>query len=95
MREWHLEHMQKTILKYVSGLTETEKNSSWKVKQHKRYGGNVYNVRRNIKDDIQHGVTSGEVSKFLDRVQNDPSFSDIRRIAGSIERIKDLKIEKE
>jgi hypothetical protein len=95
MREWHLEHMQKTILKYVSGLTETEKNSSWKVKQHKRYGGNVYNVRRNIKDDIQHGVTSGEVSEFLDRVQNDPSFSDIRRIAGSIERIKDLKIEKE
>ena len=41
------EHMQKTILKYVSGLTENEKLSSWKVKQHKRYG-NVVNVRRNI-----------------------------------------------
>jgi hypothetical protein len=23
MKDWHFEHMQKTILKYVSGLTET------------------------------------------------------------------------
>jgi hypothetical protein len=91
MRDWHFEHMQKTILKYVSGLTETEKLSSWKVKQHKRYGGNLYNVRRNIEDDIKHGVTSEEVTAFLDRVLNDPSFSDVRAIAGSIERIKELK----
>ncbi len=48
MRDWHFEHMQKTILKYVSGLTENEKQSSWKVKQHRRYGGNLPNVRRNI-----------------------------------------------
>ena len=77
----------------VSGLTETEKHSSWKVKQHKRYGGNIYNVRRNIKDDIHHGVTREEVAEFLNKIKNDSSFSDIRRIAGSIERIKDLEIE--
>ncbi|HEX5921730.1 MAG TPA: hypothetical protein VFY55_08140, partial [Nitrososphaeraceae archaeon] len=94
MRDWHFEHMQKIILKYVSGLTETEKHSSWKVKQHKRYGGNIYNVRRNIKDDIHHGVTREEVAEFLNKIENDSSFSDIRRIAGSIERIKDLEIEK-
>ena len=40
-------HIHKTILKYVLGLTENEKLSSWKVKQHKRYG-NVVNVQRNI-----------------------------------------------
>ena len=94
MRDWHFEHMQKIILKYVSGLTETEKHSSWKVKQHKRYGGNIYNVRRNIKDDIHHGVTREEVAEFLNKIENDSSFSDIRRIAGSIERIKDLEREK-
>ena len=94
MRDWHFEHMQKTILKYVSGLTENEKNSSWKVKQHRRYGGNLPNVRRNINFDIQHGVTRDEVSEFLDKIQSDPSFSDIRRVAGSIERIRDLKTEK-
>ena len=93
MRDWHFEHMQKTILKYVKGLTETEKLSSWKVKQHKRFGGNLYNVRRNLKDDIQHGVTKEEVSEFLNKVLNDPSFSDIRRVIGSIERIRELQQE--
>lgn len=93
MRDWHFEHMKKTILKYVSGLTENEKLSTWKVKQHKRYGGNVVNVRRNINFDILHGVTREEVSEFLDKIQNDPSFSDMRRVAGSIERIRDLKTE--
>jgi|SRR5687768_12691298 hypothetical protein len=94
MRDWHFEHMQKTILKYISGLTETEKHSSWKVKQHKKYGGNLPSVRRNINFDIHHGVTREEVTEFLDKILNDPSFSDIRAVAGSIERIKDLEIEK-
>jgi hypothetical protein len=93
MKECHFEHMQKTILKYVSGLTENEKQSSWKVKQHRRYGGNLPNVRRDIDFDILHGVTKEEVSEFLDKIQHS-SFSDIRRVAGSIERIRDLKTEK-
>ena len=59
-----------------------------KVRQHNRYGGNLPNVRRNIDFDILHGVTREEVSEFLDKIQNDSSFSDIRRVAGSIERIK-------
>ena len=91
MKEWHFEHMQKTILKYVSGLTETEKGSPWKVKQHKRYGGNLGNVRRNINFDIKHGVTREEVVAFPDKVLNDPSFSNTRKIAGSIDRIKELQ----
>jgi hypothetical protein len=93
MRDWHFEHMKKTVLKYVAGLSETEKGSSWKVKQHKRYGGNLYNVRRNIKGDIQQGVTREEVTSFLDKVLNNPSFSDVRAVAGSIERIKELQRE--
>jgi hypothetical protein len=48
IRDWDFEHMKKTVLKYITGLSETEKGSSWKVKQHKRYGGNLFNVRRNI-----------------------------------------------
>jgi hypothetical protein len=91
MKEWHFAHMQKTIFKYVSGLTETEKGSPWKVKQHKKYGGNLGNVRRNINFDIKHGVTREEVIAFLDKVLNDPSFSNTRKIAGSIDRIKELQ----
>jgi hypothetical protein len=91
MKEWHFEHMQKTVVKYVSGLSETERISPWKVKQHKKYGGNIGNVRRNINFDIKHGVTREEVVAFLDRVLNDPSFSETRKIAGSVDRIKELQ----
>jgi hypothetical protein len=91
MKEWHFEHMQKTIVKYVSGLSETERGSSWKVKQHKKYGGNLGNVRRNINFDIKHGVTREEVDAFLDKLLNDRSFSDVRKAEGSKERIKELQ----
>jgi hypothetical protein len=77
LRDWHFEHMQKTILKYVSGLTETEKHSSWKVKHHNNF-------------DIHHGVTREEVTGFLDKVLSDSSFTDMRSVEGSVERIKEL-----
>ena len=87
-----MSRMQKTILKYVSGLTETEKKSYWKVKQHRKYGGNLPYVRRNIDFDIHHGVTREEVTGFLDKVLSDPSFNDMRAVEGSTERIMDLRL---
>jgi hypothetical protein len=51
------------------------------------------NVRRNIRFDMQHGVTREEVVAFLEKVKNDPSYSDTRKIAGSIDRIKELQQE--
>jgi hypothetical protein len=93
MKDWHFEHMQKTIVKYVFGLSENEKGSSWKQKQHKKYGGNITNVRRNIDFDIRHGVTKGEVTEFLNKIKLDSSFSKQRKVQGSMERIKELEIE--
>jgi hypothetical protein len=94
MKDWHFEHMQKTIVKYVFGLSEDEKGSKWKVNQHKKYSGNLMNVRRNIDFDIRHGVSKEEVTRFLDKIQYDSSFSKQRKIEGSIERIKELETEK-
>jgi hypothetical protein len=94
MKEWHFEHMQQTILKYVNGLPYADNNSSWKRKQHKKYSGNIGFVRRSIKFDIKHGVTSQEVTEFLNKVRNDSSFSNIRESAGSIARIEELQIDK-
>jgi hypothetical protein len=94
MKEWHFEHMQKTIVKYVTGLPYADNNSSWKRKQHKKYSGNIVFVRRSINYDIKHGVTRQEVTEFLNKVQNDSSFSNIRESACSIARIEELQIEK-
>jgi hypothetical protein len=95
MREWHLENMKKTIVKYVGGLSEDEVKSKYKIRLHKKYKGNLAYVRRSIDDDIRHGVTREEVIEFLDKVLNDASFSDIRKNQGSEERIKELQIEKQ
>ncbi len=95
LRDWHFEHMQKTVVKFISGLSELESGYSWKKRQHKKYSGNIGYVRRNIQFDIKHGVTAEEVVAFLDKVQNDSSFSDLRKSEGSEERIKELHIEKQ
>ncbi|HEV2877358.1 MAG TPA: hypothetical protein VGW09_08785 [Nitrososphaeraceae archaeon] len=73
--------MQKTIVKYVSGIIDDA--TSFRVKMHKKYNGKIGYVRRNIEFDILHGVTRDEVIAFLDKIQNDSSFSDTRKSEGS------------
>jgi len=36
MREWHVEHMEKIVIKFVTGLSESATN--WEKRQNKRYG---------------------------------------------------------
>jgi hypothetical protein len=82
--------MQKTIVKYVSGLSDNA--TSFQKKQHKKYGGNLANVHRNIEFDIKHGVTREEVAVFLDKVRNDSSFSNVRKSVDSKERLEQLQV---
>jgi hypothetical protein len=91
MKDWHFEHMQKTIVKYVSSTSDDA--TSFQKKMHRKCNGKIGYVRRNIDFDIKHGVTRDEVIAFLDKIQNDSSFSDIRKGEGSEERIKELQIE--
>jgi hypothetical protein len=83
--------MQKTVVKYVSGISEYA--TPYQKKQHKKYGGNWGNVRRNINFDIKHGVTREEVITFLDKVRKDSTFSGVRSSAGSGERLDQLENE--
>jgi hypothetical protein len=94
MKEWHFEHMQKIIVKYVNGISSADNDSSWKRKLHKKYFGNIGFVRRSINYDIKHGVTRQEVTEFLNKVRNDSSFSNIRESVGSIARIEELQIDR-
>lgn len=88
MREWHIEHMQKTIVKFVTELSENA--SSWQRKQYKKYN-NIANVCRNIDYDIKHGVTNEEVLSFVDKVRNDSTYSDLQDNAVSMERLDEIK----
>jgi hypothetical protein len=90
LRDWHFEHMQKTVVKYVSGISEYA--SPYQKRQHKKYSGNLSFVQRNIQFDIKHGVTREEVDIFLEEVRNDSSFADVRKNLGSGERLEQLQI---
>ena len=78
MKEWHFEHMQKTIVKYVTGLPYADNNSKWKKGQHRKYSGNIVFAQRSINFDIKHSVTRQEVTEFLNKVRDDPSLSNVR-----------------
>jgi hypothetical protein len=90
MKEWHLENMKKTVLRYVTGLSDTA--TSYQRRQYKKYSGNLSKIHKSIAFDIKHGVTTIEVLDFLDKVRNDHEFANIRDKEGSIERLDLIKI---
>lgn len=87
MKEWHVTHMEKTIVKYVAGLPDNA--SMWEKKQHKRYG-NLTTICRQIDYDIKHGVTQQQVITFLEKIQHNPSFSDLRSRSDSLGRMNEV-----
>jgi hypothetical protein len=89
MKEWHRENMQKRVIKYVIGLSDDA--TSYQKKQHKKYGGNIANVYKNIDFDIRHGVTREEVLLFLDKVRNNADFSNVRNSLGGIGRLDEIQ----
>ena len=88
MQEWHVEHMEKTVLKYVTGLSESA--SVWEKKQHKRYA-KISIVCRQIDYDIKHGVTSEQVLTLLQKIRTHSSFSDLLKNEGSLKRLDEIK----
>ena len=89
LREWHFEHMQKTIIRYVTGISED--SSSFQKRVHKRYNGNLTYVCKNIGFDIKHGVTNDQVLTFIDKVKSDPIYANMQQNNDSIERLESLE----
>jgi hypothetical protein len=88
MREWHVEHMEKTVVKYVKGLSENA--SGWEKRNHKKYGS-LANICRQIDYDIKHGVSSEQVSSMFEKIRNDSRFSALRKGNGSMERLAEIE----
>ena len=90
MKQWHTEHMQKTVVKYVKGLPENA--SAWEKRNHKKYCG-LTSVCRQIEYDIKHGATEEEVSFMLHKVRHDSTFKDMHDKEGnSMSRLQEIEI---
>ena len=88
MRQWHVEHMQKTVLKYVKGLSADA--SSWERKNHKKYGS-ITNVCKQIEYDMKHGVTREEIFASLSKIHTHSSYQALRLDSGSMGRLSEIE----
>jgi hypothetical protein len=88
MTEWHLEHMGKTIVKYVTGLSNNA--SMWEKRQHKRYG-KLSVICRQIEYDIKHGVTIEQVLMYIQKIRTDSTFLNLFKNEDSLKRLAELK----
>jgi predicted RNA-binding protein with TRAM domain len=88
MKQWHVEHMEKTILKYVSGLSQDA--TSWEKKQHKKYGS-FANVCRQIDYDMKHGVTEDQVQVFLQNLRRNSMYAKVRKNDGALIRLEEVE----
>jgi hypothetical protein len=87
MREWHVKHMEKTVIRFVTGLSV---NATIREKmQNKRYGG-ITNVCKQIGYDIKHGATIEQVLLLLQKIRNDSSFSSLQKDDDSMQRLNEL-----
>jgi hypothetical protein len=76
MRDWHVKHMQDTIVKYLTGLSENA--SRWQRRLDKKYG-NLAQVTKRINYDLKHGVEKKEVLTFLELIKTDQSYVELRK----------------
>jgi len=88
MKQWHLEHVEKTIKKFITGLSETA--SIWEKRQHKRYG-TIANCCKQVDYDLKHGVTIDEVIEVLHKIKDDETFAPVLQSENAILRFNEIE----
>jgi hypothetical protein len=88
MKQWHLEHVEKTIKKFITGLPETA--TIWEKRQHKKYG-TIANCCKQIDYDLKNGVTVEEVFRVLQKIKDDTEFAPVLQHEGSTRRFNEIE----
>ena len=88
MREWHIQHMKQTVVRFVKGLSENA--TRWELRLNKKYG-TISKVIKRIDYDVKHGVTSEQVFLFLQLMRTDSVYLEVMACAGSTERLNELQ----
>jgi hypothetical protein len=88
MREWHVKHMEKTVLKFVRGLSV---NATIREKMQNKHYGRITSICRQISYDIKQGATIEQVIMLLQKIRNDSSFSSLRQNDGLIKRLDEIE----
>ncbi len=88
MRDWHLEHVEKVIVRYVKGISPDA--SSFEKRNYKKYS-TVSSCTKQIEYDIKHGVTMEEVLNVLHRIRHEKQFKELQKNPESLQRLDELE----
>jgi hypothetical protein len=88
MKDWHVNHMKQTLVRYVTGLSENA--TQWEKRLNKKYG-TIGRVSKRLEYDMKHGAEKKQVYSFLQSIRTESSFSEVRNHEGSMRRLDDLQ----
>ena len=88
MKDWHLEHVEKVVLRYVKGISPDA--SSFEKRNYKKYS-TVSSCAKQIEYDVKHGVTMEEVMAVMRKIRHDKQFRDLQRSPESLQRLDELE----
>ena len=84
LTKWHEEHMEKLIIRYVTGLPADASN--WQKRMNKKYGKQP-NIIKNIKYDIKHGANKSQVLALFLRIRQESFFHYLQINKESMDRV--------
>ncbi|HEY7735106.1 MAG TPA: hypothetical protein VIB07_09970 [Nitrososphaera sp.] len=88
MKDWHLEHVEKVIIRFVKGISPDA--SSFEKRNYKKYS-TVSSCAKQIEYDIKHGVTMDEVMGTMRRIRHDKQYRDLQKNPESMQRLDELE----
>ena len=88
MKEWHLEHSEKVIVRFVKGLSSDA--TAFERRNHKRYGSITQCVKQ-LDYDMKHGVDKVEVMDVLKKVKMLKKYAELRSDPEAVQRITSLE----
>lgn len=88
MKEWHVQHVEKTIVRFAAGLSYDA--NSYERRNYKRYGGISYCIRQ-LEYDMHHGVEIQELFEILRKIKLNKKYAKLRSNAGAKRRLKELE----
>jgi hypothetical protein len=82
MKDWHIKHMENTVIKHVKGLSPDA--TRYQKKMHYKYGG-IVKILRYIEYDKKHGVTNDDIVAIIEKLRSDSSSE------GFLDRLKEIE----
>jgi hypothetical protein len=88
MKDWHLEHVEKVIIRYIKGISPDA--SSFEKRNFKKYS-TISSCSKQIEYDIKHGVTLDEVITVISKIRTNEQYSELRQNPEVLQRLDEIE----